>query len=70
LALEREDRQVEHASQLTPKARLVKLADKIANLRDVADAPPAKWSLVSSVTSATISAISLPKVSTGSSIAV
>jgi guanosine-3',5'-bis(diphosphate) 3'-pyrophosphohydrolase len=42
---ERKRRQIEHASHLTPKARLVKLADKIANLRDVADAPPASWSL-------------------------
>jgi GTP diphosphokinase / guanosine-3',5'-bis(diphosphate) 3'-diphosphatase len=37
--------QVEHAAHLSPKARLVKLADKIANLRDVADNPPADWSL-------------------------
>ena len=26
-------------------ARLVKLADKIANLRDVADSPPVNWPL-------------------------
>jgi GTP diphosphokinase / guanosine-3',5'-bis(diphosphate) 3'-diphosphatase len=38
-------RQVEHAVHLSPKARLVKLADKIANLRDVADSPPADWPL-------------------------
>jgi GTP diphosphokinase / guanosine-3',5'-bis(diphosphate) 3'-diphosphatase len=37
--------QVKHAAHLSPKARAVKLADKIANLRDVADNPPAKWSL-------------------------
>jgi guanosine-3',5'-bis(diphosphate) 3'-pyrophosphohydrolase len=37
--------QVEHAAHLSPKARLVKLADKIANLRDVADSPPIGWSL-------------------------
>jgi guanosine-3',5'-bis(diphosphate) 3'-pyrophosphohydrolase len=42
---ERKQRQVEHASHLTPKARLIKLADKIANLRDVADSPPADWPL-------------------------
>ncbi len=42
---ERKMRQVEHAAHLTPKARAVKLADKIANLRDVAATPPAKWSL-------------------------
>ena len=42
---ERKLRQVEHAAHLSPKARLVKLADKIANLRDVADSPPVDWSL-------------------------
>jgi guanosine-3',5'-bis(diphosphate) 3'-pyrophosphohydrolase len=42
---ERKLRQVGHAAQLSPKARLVKLADKIANLRDVADSPPVDWSL-------------------------
>ena len=42
---ERKLRQVEHAAQLSPKARLVKLADKIANLKDVADSPPVDWTL-------------------------
>jgi guanosine-3',5'-bis(diphosphate) 3'-pyrophosphohydrolase len=42
---ERKLRQVEHAAHLSPKARSVKLADKIANLRDVADSPPVDWSL-------------------------
>jgi GTP diphosphokinase / guanosine-3',5'-bis(diphosphate) 3'-diphosphatase len=42
---ERKLLQIEHAAHLSTKARLVKLADKIANLRDVADRPPAKWSL-------------------------
>jgi guanosine-3',5'-bis(diphosphate) 3'-pyrophosphohydrolase len=42
---ERKLRQVEHAAHLSPKARVVKLADRIANLRDVADSPPVKWSL-------------------------
>src|SRR6266496_5538021 len=37
--------QVKHAAHLSPKARAVKLADKIANLRDVADSPPIRWSL-------------------------
>ena len=41
----RKRRQVEHAPELSARARLVKLADKICNLRDVVDAPPAKWSL-------------------------
>ena len=38
-------RQVEHAPHLSPEAKLVKLADKICNLRDIAASPPAKWSL-------------------------
>jgi guanosine-3',5'-bis(diphosphate) 3'-pyrophosphohydrolase len=42
---ERKQRQIEHAAHLSPRAKLVKLADKICNLRDVADRPPAKWSL-------------------------
>jgi guanosine-3',5'-bis(diphosphate) 3'-pyrophosphohydrolase len=42
---ERKLLQVEHAAHLSPKARSVKLADKIANLRDVADGPPINWSL-------------------------
>jgi len=37
--------QVEHAAHISDKAKLVKLADKIANLRDVASSPPADWSL-------------------------
>ena len=42
---ERKLHQVEHAGHLSPKARAVKLADKIANLGDVAHSPPVKWSL-------------------------
>jgi hypothetical protein len=42
---ERKLRQVEHAAHLSPKARSVKLADKIANLRDVAHSPPTDWPL-------------------------
>jgi GTP diphosphokinase / guanosine-3',5'-bis(diphosphate) 3'-diphosphatase len=37
--------QIEHAAGLSQGAKLVKLADKICNLRDVADRPPAKWDL-------------------------
>ncbi len=37
--------QIEHAAGLSAGAKLVKLADKICNLRDVADRPPAKWDL-------------------------
>jgi guanosine-3',5'-bis(diphosphate) 3'-pyrophosphohydrolase len=37
--------QVEHAPHLSREARLVKLADKICNLRDVALTPPPDWPL-------------------------
>jgi len=42
---ERKRLQVEHAASISPEAKLVKLADKICNLRDVAVRPPAQWSL-------------------------
>ncbi len=42
---ERKRAQIEHAGALSPEAKLVKLADKICNLRDVAERPPASWSL-------------------------
>ena len=42
---ERKRLQVEHAPHLGREARLVKLADKICNLRDVAQRPPAGWDL-------------------------
>lgn len=42
---ERKRLQIEHAAHLSARAGLVKLADKIANLRDVADSPPADWTL-------------------------
>lgn len=35
--------QVEHAAHISDKAKRVKLADKICNLRDVALTPPAAW---------------------------
>ena len=41
----RKELQIKHGPHLTRKARLVKLADKICNLRDVASNPPARWSL-------------------------
>jgi|ERR1043165_6171092 guanosine-3',5'-bis(diphosphate) 3'-pyrophosphohydrolase len=37
--------QIEHASQLSPGAALIKLADKISNVRDLAESPPADWSI-------------------------
>jgi guanosine-3',5'-bis(diphosphate) 3'-pyrophosphohydrolase len=47
-ALPKADRkrlQVEHAGELSPEAKLVKLADKICNLRDVAERAPPSWDL-------------------------
>jgi guanosine-3',5'-bis(diphosphate) 3'-pyrophosphohydrolase len=41
----RKQAQIDHASQLSSGARLVKLADKICNLRDVAHDPPKGWDL-------------------------
>jgi guanosine-3',5'-bis(diphosphate) 3'-pyrophosphohydrolase len=37
--------QVERAASISREAKLVKLADKICNLRDVLVRPPAKWDL-------------------------
>ena len=42
---ERKQLQIVHAAGLSRAAKLVKLADKIANLRDVAEHPPAQWPL-------------------------
>jgi guanosine-3',5'-bis(diphosphate) 3'-pyrophosphohydrolase len=42
---ERKRLQIEHAPHISDKAKLVKLADKISNLRDVAHAPPHGWPL-------------------------
>lgn len=42
---ERKRLQIEQAAALSRRAKLVKLADKICNLRDVADNPPTGWSL-------------------------
>ena len=39
----RKQLQVERAPRLSTQARAVKLADKICNLRDVIDGPPAGW---------------------------
>lgn len=39
----RKELQVEHAPHLSYAARLVKLADKISNLRDILASPPADW---------------------------
>lgn len=42
---ERKRLQIEHAAHISREAKLVKLADKICNVRDVANHPPAKWDL-------------------------
>src|SRR5512139_1685282 len=39
----RKELQMKHAHMLSTKAKLVKLADKICNLRDVAENPPPRW---------------------------
>jgi guanosine-3',5'-bis(diphosphate) 3'-pyrophosphohydrolase len=41
----RKQLQIERAGEASFEARCVKLADKIANLQDLADSPPATWSL-------------------------
>ena len=42
---ERKRLQIEHAPHLSREAKLVKLADKVCNLRDVDLRPPFKWDL-------------------------
>jgi GTP diphosphokinase / guanosine-3',5'-bis(diphosphate) 3'-diphosphatase len=42
---ERKQHQIKHAPTLSPRARLIKLADKTCNLRDVVSDPPKGWSL-------------------------
>lgn len=41
----RKQRQVEHAPRLSREAQMVKIADKIANIRSVTEAPPPDWPL-------------------------
>ncbi len=40
----RKELQIEHAPHMSYAARLVKLADKISNLRDILASPPVDWS--------------------------
>jgi guanosine-3',5'-bis(diphosphate) 3'-pyrophosphohydrolase len=42
--LERKRLQIEHAATLSEQAKLVKLADKICNVRDMSQSPPVDWS--------------------------
>jgi guanosine-3',5'-bis(diphosphate) 3'-pyrophosphohydrolase len=41
---ERKRLQIEHSRHLSPRAKLVKIADKIANVQAVTQSPPADWS--------------------------
>ena len=41
----RKQQQIDHSPHLSDGAKLIKLADKICNLRDVSNSPPANWSL-------------------------
>ena len=43
---ERKRLQIEHAPHASDQAKLVKLADKICNLRDVVHCPPAGWAVL------------------------
>ena len=43
--LERKRLQIEHAPQLSERAKQIKLADKISNVRSVTQTPPADWPL-------------------------
>jgi guanosine-3',5'-bis(diphosphate) 3'-pyrophosphohydrolase len=40
---QRKNLQIRHAARISREAKLVKLADKICNLRDIARRPPAAW---------------------------
>ena len=40
----RKQKQIEHAEHLTKEAALIKLADKITNIRDISRSPPEGWS--------------------------
>jgi guanosine-3',5'-bis(diphosphate) 3'-pyrophosphohydrolase len=42
---ERKQRQIDHAPHLSTEAKLVKLGDKISNISDVTNNPPADWDL-------------------------
>ena len=42
---ERKRLQIEHAAHLSERAKLVKIADKICNLRDINGSPPHDWSI-------------------------
>lgn len=39
----RKELQIEHGPHLTRAAKLVKLSDKLCNVRDIVDSPPVEW---------------------------
>lgn len=41
----RKQLQIEHAAKSSDKAKQIKLADKICNIRDIMSSPPADWTL-------------------------
>ena len=43
---ERKKKQIEHAKKLSKGAALIKLGDKISNVTDVAEHPPATWDII------------------------
>ena len=45
-SVKRKQEQITRAAGLTSRAKLIKLADKIANVGDIARHPPSDWSLV------------------------
>lgn len=40
---QRKELQVEHAPTISAAAKLIKIADKISNVREIANDPPKKW---------------------------
>jgi len=42
---ERKKRQVEHTARISDRAKLIKIADKTCNVRDIAHSPPEDWNM-------------------------
>src|SRR5215210_7565453 len=42
---ERKRLQIVHAPHISPRAKLIKIADKICNVRDIAASPPIDWTV-------------------------
>lgn len=43
--VERKQMEIDHAPSLSHRAKLVKMADKVCNVEDIFEAPPANWSI-------------------------